>query len=476
MRVEVLDNTRERRILTALITSGAALGRIKSQWDGELFDSPWANLVAGWCTKYHARYGDAPGREIQALYEGWASRRAHDKETARLVEQFLASLSDEYEQDPAELNVDLLIDQAGEYFNRVRAHRAAAAIQGHLQAGETDLAVQAFPAFRRVELGVGAGVDLFMDQGAVRSAFDAAAGETLITMPGDLGDFYQGMLERDAFIGFMAPQKSSKSMRLMDLAYRAMCQRRKVAFFQVGDLSERQVKKRIMARAAAHPTRSPNGKWPCVIKVPREITVERKKGEKPIAAITFEERRFDAPLDQATAWAVCQRVLTRRVKSTDTSYFKLAYYPTLGVNVDGVKAVLAAWQDQGWAADVVVVDYADNLAPCDPKLEKRDQINDTWARLRQLSETIHCLVLTATQVNAASYDTWLMDRRNFAEDNRKFNHVTGMIGINVTSKEKERGVCRLNWIALREGDFSARSYVHCADCLGLAHPCVLSSF
>jgi hypothetical protein len=116
------------------------------------------------------------------------------------------------------------------------------------------------------------------------------------------------------------------------------------------------------------------------------------------------------------------------------------------------------WErEDNFIADVIVIDYADLLAP-DPdiaRLEWRNQVNKIWQRLRRLSQERACLVLTATQANARSYDEKkLLTRRNFSEDKRKLAHVTAMFGLNQTGEEKELNVLRVNPIVVREEEYS----------------------
>ena len=66
--------------------------------------------------------------------------------------------------------------------------------------------------------------------------------------------------------------------------------------------------------------------------------------------------------------------------------------------------------------------------------------------------------------------------KNFSDDRRKIDSVTGMIGINQSEAEKKRGIMRLNWIALRDGEFHSGKCVHVAGCMALANPAIKSCF
>ena len=161
-----------------------------------------------------------------------------------------------------------------------------------MDAGEVQDAINRLADYRKIELGVGAAIDLFQDQQRIAEMFAVEEHNTLISYPGSLGDFFGTALEEESFIAFQGPEKSGKSMWLLDIAWRAMCQRKRVAFFEVGDMTEKQVFRRFLIRASAHPLRSPSRQWPCVIQWPKAIRATY--GEN--AEVDFEERRYKGPL------------------------------------------------------------------------------------------------------------------------------------------------------------------------------------
>ena len=165
--------------------------------------------------------------------------------------------------------------------------------------------------------------------------------------------------------------------------------------------------------------------------------------------------------------------MLRKVKSKH-SYLKLSCHPNSTLKVSGIRSILETWAQDEWVPDVIVIDYADILDMSHKGLEGRDCINQAWKELRALSQYYHCLVITATQTDAAAFDTGLLRRKNFSEDKRKFSHVTGMMGINQTDDEKEMGLYRFNWLKLRDGVYSETRCVNVANCLALANPMIKS--
>lgn len=470
-----IDGEQSRKVLIGMITDSAVIGRIAAKWgeDGNLFDSKWENLIGGWAVRFFQRYNKAPGRAIEIIFGRWAAKHKHDEDTIKLVEMFLGNLSDEYERNGEAPNAQYVIDQAGECFRRSHLLKLSRSLKANLDADQLDKAEGKIEAYSRIELGVGAGVKLAVDEEAVRSTFDEKHADDIVEYHGPLETFFHEQLERDCFVVFQAPPKASKTFFLMDLAYRAMTQRRRVVLFEIGDLSERQAKARMLTRIAKHPYRSQTG-WPCVAKYPTSIKPPRERNMP--ARIVHESKEFKKRLDGDIAWAACQEVMKREVRS-DKDYFRLSAHANFTISAMGVKSIVQAWAREGWLADVVIVDYADLLAPPAGHFrEKRDQIDTTWQQLRTMNQEYHNLLVVATQANAASFNKRTQDRSNFSGDNRKLAHATGVVGINVTGKEKSLGLVRLNWIVAREGGLSPWRCIHVAQCLPLANPAVISCF
>lgn len=471
MKVEKYDSTQEKMVLTAMVTDKVVLGRVAAKWADEMFPDRWSNLIADWCVDYHRRLGEAPGEAITGLFTAWAGVENRDKDTVEAVEKFLRTLSDAFERETP-LNPDYLTEMAADCFNRAKMSRLADAVKGHLSMGRIGEAKAIFQGFAPVDMGSDEGKDLFRDKEAVASTFDGPS-TPLVTYPDAVGRFFGSELTRDSLVAFMGPEKSGKSFWLIDLAFRAVLQRKRVAFFEVGDMSERQISTRFLTRVARNPARSPDGKWPYEVKIPTAIRPSREFSEP--ADVDSDVQSYDRPLDYRSAWKACRRLMMIKVKSNN-SYFRMKVYPNSTVNVAGIRSALQGLVREGWVPDVIVIDYADILAAPAGNMEVRDQINTTWKQLRALSQETRCLVVTATQADAESYDKALLGKRNFSEDKRKLSHATGVVGINVTHAEKEAGITRLNWIVLREGEFSHRRCVHVAGCLPIANPCVVSSF
>lgn len=461
MKIQNKTYDEERTILIGMIVDKKVLDRLESKWSEVRFRSPWAIWVATWCMQYHNKYKKAPGSHIQSMYETWASEKQnHDKK--EIVGQFLDSLSKQYKKLRMESNSDYVIDLAGNYFNKIKLEKLAEDITNEVIAGNIDKAVAKTTNYRKLEMGVGSWIDVFGDEERIKAAFDERH-DSLITYTEGLGDFFGDRLERDGFIVFVAPEKRGKSFMLLELAFKGILQRRKVAFFECGDLSEHQIMRRFMARVSKHPIK------PCKVRYPVSIKLRPKL--PPL--IRFKYKTFTKKLSWQVARKHC-KLLTDGKSLKD--FLRLSCHPNDTLSVEGIRNTLDEWAKDNWVPDIVVIDYADILNMTYHGLEGRDRINHCWKQLRRLSQELHCLLLTATQSNADAYDAKIMGQNNFSEDKRKNAHVTGMVGINQTAKEKEAGYLRLNWIDLREGFYSPRRCCYVATCLELANMAVRSKF
>lgn len=466
MKINKKNNNSERKILIAMIVDSVVLGRVNSKWESGCFKSKWANIIAKWCVSYYRRYNKAPMNNIESLYENWATE-TQDESSKKLVEKFLSSLSDEYEDLKSESNSDYMIDLAAKYFNQVRIENLVDNVEAEMTKGNVEKAHNRLIGYNKIEMGVGEGIDVLQNKDAIRNAFNTERAETLIEFSGALGKFFKNALERECFISFMGKKGIGKSFWLQTMAWQGLLQRRRVAFFEVGDMGEAQTLRRFMIRAAKQP------RYPQDIYYPTKIWRNEKKHR---VQRDFEIREFAKKLSWRKAWKACEAVMNNKVRSKEP-YLKLSCHFNSTISVDGIDSILQDWErDTGWIPDIIIIDYADILKMQYPGKEGRDCINETWKRLRGLSQKRHCLLITATQSDADSYDRETLKMKNFSDDRRKIDSVTGMIGINQTEGEKKRGIMRLNWVSLRDDEFHPANCVHVAGCLALANPAIKSCF
>lgn len=468
MKIKKIKNKEERLILSHMVMSRSVLAKIATKWGrhGNLFRASWSNMIGQWCVDHYRKYEVAPKHHIQERFDKWAGRSA-DTETVELVKGFLVSLSSEYRKANKQ-NVDYVIDTAANHFNKVRMERVKEDLEELLEAGRTEKATSLLEAYSKIEMGAGSTINLLTAKDAVIKAF-AEGTEPIIKYPGKLGQFINSYLTRDSFIVFQAPEKGGKSFWLLDIAVMALKQRCKVAIFVLGDMSEGQVIKRYGVRLAGIPMDRKD------LKVKYPVKLRRGPQEDKVSHKT---KRFESVLTWRSAYRAFRDFQKGVIKSKE-NYCKLQVYGADELSVAGIDDQLRTWESEGFVADVVIIDYADNLDMNVYGTDiPRDQNNKAWKAMRRLAQKWHNLVVSATQSNAAAYqaneESKVMTRKNFSEDKRKLAHVNGMLGLNQFPGDADIGVCRLNWIVVREGHFSPNRTCHVAGCLPLGKPHILS--
>ncbi len=457
MKTRKHDGHDLRRVLAAMVTDAQVLGRIAGQWEpAGLFAEPHANLIAGWCVRHMRKYGKPPGRAIEGIFQDWAEGRANeDDSTTRMVERSMDYISREHEREGG-LASDYVLDVAAGMFDRVRLRAAIERAEADLDGGRVDDAYGRFAEAGRVELGAGALIKPAEDFDAWRKAFSPERAEPLFTYPGRLSWFLAPAMTRESLVAFMAPDKVGKSMVLLDLVYRAVKAKRRVALFDMGDMSENEILLRLGERSTRRPRKAIEYRWPA--------------GIDDEGKVRHESRREKTGLSPQEAYRAFRRVCG------DRDLLRLVCYPNSTMDVDGLASVLRGWERDKWVADVAVIDYADIMAPPKGIRDPLDQIDGTWRHLRRLSQEMHCLVVTATQSNAAAYreGKGMLTRRHFSGRKTKLAHVNGMIGINQSGEDKDRGIIRLNWVVRRQGRYNDRQSIAVAGCLDVSCPIVRS--
>lgn len=466
MEVRKYQNDDERLILIGLIVNDRFLGKVHSKIPPKQgpFRSRWSNLIYSWCSAYFSKYQRAPRKSIQSLFNRFA-QKVKDKDTIELVERFLGGLDEDFSSQ--DINEDFLLDQAARYFNQIKLEKLKDEIEGSLDNQDPETAVSLLHSYNPLSLSTSAMIDVLNDIERMKEAITPRENDVMVQYGGDLGEFFGPHLCRDGFISFLAPEKRGKSFFLLDLAWRAaILNKRRTLFYSVGDMSERQMERRLMVRMMRRPIE------PGKIYVPKKVMMPKEGGIKTRRRI----RKFSARASLKIIREAREETLFKAAHKTPLLLMRCT--PTSTTKVVDIEADIDERIRDGWIPDVVVIDYADILAPEQTLGEgdHRHQIDQTWMALRRLSQKYHALVVTATQSNAASYEKDLLRRSHFSEDKRKFAHVTGMVGLNQNNEEKNIGVYRLNWILLREGFYHESKCVAVAGCLAIANPAMVSSF
>lgn len=498
MRREKISDQREVRILGAVLFDHDFLLELSGLYQPGLFLDPKVDRVLGWAFAYSEKYEKSPGSHIWDILLKEADRERVREDESPLFEKLLIRAERFHQKG---YHKEFLLDEAKEFLRRRSLSILAEQIGSSVETSDNESAIEAIEQYSPPIADLNY-VLPFENIDLVRDAFEKQV-NPLFTFKGPLGDLVNPYLTRDSFISFMGPEKRGKTWWLFEFCIRALMSRKKVALFQVGDMSEDQGIKRLHIRLASRSDRqvksgkilvpvmdcvlnqngscpsvrrrnkkvllNPDGEKPEWIKAPRgyrPCSVCARRGLDFEPESWFVEEDAGDPLD----WRDSKRLMDKMGSRVKKDSFRLSTYPNSSLAVKDIDRILKRWKREGWCPDLVCIDYADILAPEEKSKDPRFQENEKWKALRRLSQVHKCLVLTATQSDSASYNVESLTLSNFSEDKRKFAHVTGMLALNQTVDERKAGVLRVAWIVLREGEFFQSRQVACLQCLKKGRP------
>lgn len=505
----------ERRIIIGLVTETEFITRLRKVWDPTFIESEPLREIAKWCIEHYDKYQKAPVRDLETIYYR-KLREGLNQELAETIEtEILPSLNDEYEEE--HFNLEYTANQALNYFNERHLEDHQERVQSLMDRGRVEEAQTLASIFTPIL--VSSTNDLDLTDPLVLSKLKVAfseQNEPLLRYPGPLGEMVNSQLVRGGFVGFLAPEKRGKTFWLLDMAMRGVEQHCRVAFFQAGDMTEEQW----LRRAAIYLARkSDREKYTGDIFVPVRDCIynqldtctkkEREVDFGPFMDRSDEEESFRykitrSDLEEAyktyeeyrpcynckeyrthhwgTPWLKRQHIaapleITEATRLIDQFFvqkkrrMRLSSHGNNTLTIGTIRSTLKNWELQGFVPEIVIIDYADILVP-PISGDFRHQQNRIWQDLRSISQELNCLVVTATQSDAASYEKDRLSRSNFSEDKRKYGHVTACYGLNQDhqGREKKLGVLYINELVIREDEFDETDGVYVLQSLKTGQP------
>jgi len=433
VQVENYDGSDERLAVAACCLQTDVLAKVCKHVPEKPFANTWANLVFGWAAKHYREFNEAPGpATLTAIYGEWSITA--DRANKAIVEKFLSSLK------PVDMNADYCVDLIERTVSRNVVKSTIDRANAALSNGETQRAADTLSQFKMPVFAEQSDyISPLEDATAVSDAFNQTKYQSVIQFPpgSAMAQWFGPSLHLDALVSFIGTDGSGKSSHLAALCQRAVLQNRRVAFFNLGDLSREQCLKRWTTAFVGKPM------FPGKYCIPESIGYEEKE-----IKVSFSERyaKEGYTEDEATAaWAAV-------ASKGDPNRLRIISKPARTFSVADLDNKLDAWATQGWLPEIVAVDYAGLIAR-DPAMQTHEAIDHNFAMLRMISSKYKILVLTASQSKASGYTTRWLGLADF-EGSKGINaHCNGVIGINLDQYERQQQVVRFNWIKLREQEY-----------------------
>lgn len=487
-----IDNI-EELITVSLILDSEYARRIQHKINLDHITSKHYKLISNWCLDYVAKYGKAPGRAIEEIYEVESHRLQEDLQDQVL--SVLESLSDRYTDKT--FNTEYIYNKSITYIDRQELLVRARNVIHYVEKDDIGNARNVIRGYNEIKQDV-VSDGVFLNPENFYKVKEGL-GDGIFKLSGSMGKLI-GDLHRGWFGAFLAPMKKGKTFFLCDWAIEGFLQGLKVVLFSL-EMRDQDIDRRLFTALAAEPIE------PCTLLIPQfdckknqNGTCNRKERRSSVALYEpDDDGNGEKPdFDEAdTSYQVCNEC--RKDKELKRFYHPESWFEEVkfkGITWDDVrpdrrKGRLKVYNEKnfrrfcppigtvpfsyieetlidleltdGFVPDLVVVDYAD-LIESNLK-EYRHKIDDIWKKHARLAVEKDCLVLTASQSNKEGFNTRSLHEGSAAEDVRKNAHVTVMLGINQSKKlqEREKGLLRVNLL------FHRYKEIISAECLTTQH-------
>ena len=494
VKIVDIDNTIEEKILTGMIVSDKFLTDVSAMAKQDFFQVRYVKVVSGWCLEYFNKYKEAPKNHIKDIFI--TKRDELKQDESNIIESFLTNLSRKYEKNEEQFNPDYLLDHAVKYFKKKGIEHINQRVQAFLNVGKVDQAEREISNYKQVGKLVTQWVNPLSSQ-HINSVFQAEerGDYQLFKFPGQLGELI-GWFERGTLLGFLGAYKRGKTFWLTETAIQGLLNKYKVALISL-EMDAYRMARRIYKRLTAfgsddtefiYPTfdclRNQNGSCTSSKRTNRAILLNAE-GEPPPYSRDLRyrpcvacrgTRQFIATSWFTTIFREKMRLgnTRKKIKAITNMYgnnFRLITHPSYSANVSDIKRDLENLEyTEDFVPDIIIVDYADILAPEDARLTGRDRLDETWKMLKNVADEKHCMTVSASQSTRKGAEKVTLTQSDTAEDIRKIAHGNYWIALNQTPQEKRKGIMRIGLIAAREEDFDQYKHVMVLQQLKLGQP------
>lgn len=466
MKIEEVNISQERTIVTMMIVSTPFLNQIAPIIKVKLFKSSYAKTVITWIMEYWNEFKQAPGKNIQNIYQNKITKLRNEEDT-EIISEFLKRLSKDYENQSEVHNIDYIIKESIKYLKLSSLELLKEELEIAIDQADPVEGEKKVASYYRIEKPTGEGIRLLRDSKEIKKAF-TDKDEVLFKFDGALGEVCGEFLRGD-LISFLAAAKRGKSWYQWVLSYLAMQSGLQVLFFSL-EMTENQIYRRA---------------WQSLVGQPRtDMEIEVPYFEQ----IGMGKRQVD---DRQIRWRINKRKERKKGVNTDEiedKQKKFRFYhrggevwikvvPADSVSIEDIETEMDNMNYyDNYLPDIVVIDYADILKPSSItyKNEYRHQLDHTWKTMRRIAQDRNILVVTASQTSRAGFSQDA-NESILAEDVRKINHVSKMIAINQTKKDRINGMVRIEQLAERDGRRCLKQAV-VLQCLEIGRPYLDSRF
>ena len=507
----------ERKIVVGLIVSTQYLQKMSPFWKYEIIKNQELRTISNWCWDHFEKYGVAPDFDIESIFVYHRDSGHISNDQSELISKILSMASNEFGRGE-KFVVSCLYDQTVEYFKKIETIRHTEKVQNLIDSEKVLEAERLQKNFQtstfEISSGVSIGSELSLN---IIGEFFNKKTQTVLSFPGDFGKLVNEHMVRSGFVAFMGAEKIGKTFLLLEMALRAVMQNKSnVAFFAAGDMSEKQIAKRISTYLTLSNENekyckehwAPRGD--CVLN---QLSLCKQTGRASKFGVYSglsldswnEDRQRYEEYDnlvhlaknnknykncngigceyrKGTVWLALEeehQPLNADLAINASKKFLDEYKRILRIKSYGTGTLTTAemnrqldeWEkEDGFVPEVVVCDYADIMTADEQDFRHRQ--NQIWMGLRGIGIVRDCLVITATWSDAESYKRNKLNLSNFSNDMEKYSHVTAMWSLNrdPNGREKKLGILRICEFLVRDGAFDPDDDVCILQDLSIGRP------
>lgn len=474
-----MDFDIEKKLLTGMIVSDRVLSHLFPIVRPDLLALEYAKKVASWIHDYFIMYKKAPQAHIQDIFnERKLELSGSDQE---LVGEFLQDLSKEYLDGGAPFNDEYVIDAAVRHLKRRHLINIGNEVVQLASMGKIDEAEGSLAKFGRFTSGsrLSKWVKPLEDLQFVNDVFDTDTSDDLFKPTGKFGELV-GPIKRGWLIGLMGPMKRGKTWGLQDIALEAVMNKLRTVLISL-EMSDRQLALRHYHGLGSFTKMDGEYTFPCFDCIhnatnecikpertntnPRPLIYHPHDPYQPCTACRDKDYNSYSPttwFENITRIGITRKQVIGLIRKFTRMYgrklFRQISYPAFSACLRDIRTDIDTLEfSENFVPDVIVIDYADILAPEDPSMKKlRDQIDVTWKTLKQMASERKCGLFTGTQGSRATFEIETIHEKHTPEDIRKLAHVDAMWTLNQTEQEKIACITRIGLLNHRHKEFNKR--------------------
>ncbi len=502
-RTSPVNKKVERQIIIQMITNSDFLKQIIPIYQQSSLSASYSTIIAGWCIDYFNQYEVAPNKDIESIYQRLYNNGLDDSK-AELIQKFLSSLSDEYENEETQ-NTAYLVDQAEKYFRKQSLQALRTELQASILNDDLEAAEAIVGGYSRVLRPQSKGADLITDKDCIAQAFNPDSGDLMYQLSGDIGKLI-GPFERGSLVGILAEQKRGKTWWLQELGLRGLFAGFNCLYVSFENTQEQMTRRLHQRLSGKLKPGEPNQNIlipiiDCLLSQNNKCKKNRRKsisgivdskgrkalfkeatdyepctvcrGQKDFIPSTWFVEKWKIAQTEDGAISKGQRLKESKLRGS--KYRFMVFSPdTTSVN-DLKTSIYNMEQDDGFIPDIIVTDYADRMIADKQSREKRDNLNSIWSAHKSLALDRHCLVISASQSNTVRTGKNI-SKGDWANDISKLDIVDKALAVNQTDDELLMGFTRISKIAERHEKYNASHQVIVTQSLEIGNPILDSAW